>query len=144
MVMPTLGTGTGIWAIDFADQFPSASVIATDLTPIQPALVPPNLEFQIDDFTEPWTFRKESFDFIHARSLYGCVADYTVFYAQVYEHLVPGGWFEHKETSVVPRAQDDSIKGTSLESYGPLALRAGDAFGKTFRISDETQKYMEE
>jgi SAM-dependent methyltransferase len=71
-----LGTGTGIWAIDFADQFPSASVIATDLSPIQPSIVPPNLEFQIDDFTQPWTFRPSSFDFIHARSIYGSVADY--------------------------------------------------------------------
>ena len=58
------GTGTGIWAIDFADAYPSASVIATDLTPIQPQMVPPNLEFQIDDFTQPWTFPPNHFDFI--------------------------------------------------------------------------------
>ena len=32
-----VGTGTGIWAIDFADEFPSASVIGTDLSPIQPS-----------------------------------------------------------------------------------------------------------
>lgn len=42
-----LGTGTGIWAIDFADQYPSAAVVATDLSPIQPPNVPPNLEFQL-------------------------------------------------------------------------------------------------
>lgn len=30
-----VGTGTGIWAIDFADQYPSAEVIGTDLSPIQ-------------------------------------------------------------------------------------------------------------
>lgn len=33
-----LGTGTGIWAIEIADKFPSASVIGTDLSPVQPAL----------------------------------------------------------------------------------------------------------
>ncbi|KAF4467084.1 methyltransferase [Fusarium albosuccineum] len=38
-----VGTGTGIWAIDFADEFPSATVIGTDLSPIQPAWIPPNL-----------------------------------------------------------------------------------------------------
>lgn len=32
-----IGTGTGIWAIDFADQFPTAEVIGTDLSPIQPS-----------------------------------------------------------------------------------------------------------
>ena len=30
-----LGTGTGIWAIDVADLYPSALVIGTDLSPIQ-------------------------------------------------------------------------------------------------------------
>ncbi len=31
-----LGTGTGIWAMEFADQFQSAEVLGTDLSPIQP------------------------------------------------------------------------------------------------------------
>lgn len=33
-----LGTGTGIWAIDMADKYPSARVIGTDLSPVQPTL----------------------------------------------------------------------------------------------------------
>ncbi|KAE8445758.1 hypothetical protein EG329_012816 [Mollisiaceae sp. DMI_Dod_QoI] len=32
-----IATGTGIWAIEFAEEFPSASVLGTDLSPIQPA-----------------------------------------------------------------------------------------------------------
>ncbi|KAI5804780.1 hypothetical protein DFH27DRAFT_645042 [Peziza echinospora] len=31
-----VGTGTGIWVIDFADAFPQAEIRATDLSPIQP------------------------------------------------------------------------------------------------------------
>lgn len=138
-----LGTGTGIWAIDFADQFPSASVIATDLSPIQPAEVPPNLEFQIDDFCEPWTFTKDTFDFIHARSIYGCVADYSTLYAEVRNHLKPGGWFEQVELAVELLSEDGSTRGTSLEMWGPIALEAGDRFGKTLRIVDETKEHME-
>ena len=46
------GTGTGIWAIDVADEFPSALVIGTDLSPIQPTTVPPNCRFYVDDFEE--------------------------------------------------------------------------------------------
>ncbi|KAM5349494.1 hypothetical protein ACJ41O_005999 [Fusarium nematophilum] len=38
-----VGTGTGLWAIDFADKYPHASVIGIDLFPIQPTWVPPNL-----------------------------------------------------------------------------------------------------
>ena len=62
-------------------------VLGTDLSPTQPSLVPPNLKFEVDDFTEPWLFRKESFDFIHARSLYGCVADWSTFYKEALEFV---------------------------------------------------------
>lgn len=30
------GTGTGIWAIDMADEYPEAEVLGVDLSPIQP------------------------------------------------------------------------------------------------------------
>ncbi|KAF2452464.1 putative methyltransferase [Lineolata rhizophorae] len=140
-----LGTGTGIWAMDFADAYPSASVVATDLSPIQPAMVPPNLEFQIDDFTAaPWTFSPASFDFIHARCIYGCVADYGALYGEVLAALKPGAWFEQAEISVVPRADDGSIAGTSMEMWGPWALEAGDKFGKSFSIAEDSGKLMRE
>jgi len=44
-----LATGTGRWAIEMADKFPEAQIIGTDLSPIQPRIVPPNLNFYIDN-----------------------------------------------------------------------------------------------
>lgn len=44
-----LGTGTGIWAIDVADLFENAEVLANDLSPIQPSNVPLNVRFEVDD-----------------------------------------------------------------------------------------------
>lgn len=38
-----VGTGTGLWAIDFGDKYPSATVLGTDISPIQPNWVPPNV-----------------------------------------------------------------------------------------------------
>lgn len=38
--------GTGIWAIDFGDMCPKCEVIGTDLSPIQPKWVPPNVRFE--------------------------------------------------------------------------------------------------
>ncbi|WEW60687.1 hypothetical protein PRK78_006174 [Emydomyces testavorans] len=50
-----VGTGTGIWALDFADEFPSAEVIGTDLSPIQPSLnLKPGGYIEIQDTQFPF------------------------------------------------------------------------------------------
>jgi methylase of polypeptide subunit release factors len=36
-----VGTGTGIWAIEFAEEHPNAQVTGTDLSPIQPEMLAP-------------------------------------------------------------------------------------------------------
>ena len=65
-----MGTGTGIWAIDFADEYSSAMVIGNDLSPIQPAWVPTNCKFIIDDIESDWVYRPdEPFDYIHGSSV---------------------------------------------------------------------------
>ncbi|OSS50807.1 hypothetical protein B5807_04578 [Epicoccum nigrum] len=139
-----LGTGTGIWAIDFADKHPSAEVLGTDLSPTQPSLIPPNLHFEVDDFTEPWVFRKESFDFIHARCLYGCVADWPAFYKEVLAHLQPGAYFEQVEMSVAPKSDDGTVLPDSMfDQWGKTSLLLGDKFGKTLRVVDEAKGNMQ-
>ncbi len=44
-----IATGTGSWAIEMGDKYPEADIIGTDLSPIQPAFVPPNVRFFIED-----------------------------------------------------------------------------------------------
>lgn len=139
-----LGTGTGIWALEFADAYPSASVIATDLSPIQPLFVPPNLSFQIDNMEDEWTFRQDHFDFIHARCVYGSVADYPALYRQALKHLKPGAWFEQAEISVTAQSEDGTTAGTKLEEWGPLAVKAGVVFGRSFSIAEDMKGLMEE
>ena len=68
--------------MDFADEHPSAAIIGTDLSPIQPAWVPPNLKFEIDDCEAEWTYPENHFDYIHIRSLFGCIQDWHRLYAQ--------------------------------------------------------------
>ncbi|XP_014550639.1 hypothetical protein COCVIDRAFT_31686 [Bipolaris victoriae FI3] len=139
-----LGTGTGIWAIDFADRFPSCEVLGTDLSPTQPSMIPPNLRFEVDDFTEPWLFRKESFDLIHARSLFGCVADWPKFYQEALDHLQPGGWFEQLEMSVVPKSDDGTVEpGSIFDKWGKISVELGEKFGKSLRTADEAKAGIE-
>ncbi len=49
-----IGTGTGIWAIEVGDRFPSARVRGVDLSPIQPIWVPTNVDFLVDDCEKEW------------------------------------------------------------------------------------------
>jgi SAM-dependent methyltransferase len=79
-----IGTGTGIWAIDFADSHPESQVVGIDLSPIQPSFIPPNLKFEVDDLEEPWTFSGK-FDFIYSRMMTGSFSNWSRFFQQSFE-----------------------------------------------------------
>lgn len=91
-----IGCGTGDWAIMIGEQFPSATVIGTDLSPIQPTLVPRNVKFYVEDAEDEWTFDK-GFDLVHGRMLAGSISDWTKFFRQAFGQLKPGGWIEMNE-----------------------------------------------
>ncbi|KAH7166430.1 S-adenosyl-L-methionine-dependent methyltransferase [Dactylonectria macrodidyma] len=108
-----IGTGTGIWAIDIGDAYPSAEVIGTDLSPIQSEWVPPNGQFQVDDATLDWTFAENKFDFIHARTLAGAIQDWTDLVRKCFTHCKPGGQVEISEGRANFFCDDDTLDKTS-------------------------------
>ncbi len=118
-----LGTGTGIWAIDFADEFPATMVLGTDLSPIQPDWVPPNCKFEIDDFTDEWTFGEDRFDYIHMRTLHASVPDWSVLYGRCMRALKPGGYLEQAEYSPQFTSEDDSIAPDSAIAHSNRVAR---------------------
>ena len=104
-----IGTGTGIWAIDFADTHPSSHVVGNDLSPIQPGYTPPNLEFVVDDIEDEWTYRDKPFDFIHARYLAGAIRNWPRLVGQVYACTKPGGWVEFQDWDTMVQSPDGSV-----------------------------------
>ncbi|KAH7012949.1 S-adenosyl-L-methionine-dependent methyltransferase [Ilyonectria destructans] len=142
-----IGTGTGIWAIDFADEFPGADVIGTDISPIQPSWVPPNLQFQIDDCTQEWTFAPDSLDYVHIRFLSGCIADWPALFKQAYKCLKPGGIIETMEPSANIESDDGTVDETSaMGQWGKIFIEGGQKIGRTFTVfQDNVQnKSLEE
>ncbi|KAL4919272.1 S-adenosyl-L-methionine-dependent methyltransferase [Aspergillus aurantiobrunneus] len=134
-----VGTGTGIWAIDVADEFPSARVTGVDLSPIQPPFVPPNCIFEIDDVTLPWTYPPDQFDYIHIRELFGCIPDWDEFFRNCWHCLKPGGYIEVVEHSVQPVADDETMPADHFyHEWGRIVVESGERFGKTFRIWEES------
>lgn len=88
-----VGTGTGIWAIDFADDHPESTVLGIDLSPIQPSFIPPNVTFEVDDLEQPWTYTQK-FDLIYSRMMIGSFANVPQFVKQAFDNLAPGGTLE--------------------------------------------------
>ncbi|KAI1779040.1 S-adenosyl-L-methionine-dependent methyltransferase [Hypoxylon cercidicola] len=130
-----IGTGSGIWAIDFADQYPNAEVIGTDLSPTQPLWVPPNVKFELDDCTQPWTWAENTFDFVHARYLFGAIGDWDELFRQAYKVTKPGGWVQSCEADVVMLSDDGTIPAdSSTELFWNMLYRsAGEKLGVSFQ-----------
>ncbi|XEV01504.1 hypothetical protein FSHL1_006791 [Fusarium sambucinum] len=128
-----VGTGTGIWAIDFADQYPNAEVIGTDLSPIQPSWVPPNVKFELEDATRDWTWSDNSFDFVHMRYLIGAIADWGALFKEAFRCCKPGGSIESVEVNPVFYSDDETIKdATAIQTWNKLFKEASKAFGRSF------------
>ncbi|KAK4449055.1 S-adenosyl-L-methionine-dependent methyltransferase [Podospora aff. communis PSN243] len=135
-----VGTGTGIWAVDFADEFPATSVVGVDLSPIQSHFVPPNLSFQVDDVEEPWTWGVK-YDFIYSRMMTAALADWPRFFERAYDGLAPGGWLELAD--ICPLTSDDgTLKEEHAASKWVNHLMEGcKAIGRPF---DGAIKYKEQ
>ncbi|CBF73551.1 hypothetical protein AN7933.2 [Aspergillus nidulans FGSC A4] len=138
-----LGTGTGIWAIDFADQHPSVNVIGMDLSPIQPSWVPQNLKFEIDDYEKQWTWA-QNFDFIHGRMLSGSIANEKNLFRQAYEFLAPGGWFELMDFSFPVRSDDGTMAGTAFETLNNKMMEGLRRFGRDGALPEQYKQLMTE
>lgn len=93
-----VGTGTGLWAIEVAEEISNAQVTGIDLSPIQPNVTPPNLYFEVMDAEDQWNGFEESFDLIHTQFMNGIsIRTWQPFYKQAITSLLPGGWVENHE-----------------------------------------------
>lgn len=153
---------------DFGDLYPNCEVRGTDVSPIQPTWVPPNvflyvrssslthdlsatLESQltrpsdIEDCLQPWTFDPNTFDYVHIRYMVGSIGDWTELFRQAFAACKPGGYLETYEGSAVLDS-DDGTLGEYMAQWGNFFVEGGKKIGKPFTVlADGTQrKAMEE
>ncbi|GKT89793.1 methyltransferase domain-containing protein [Colletotrichum tofieldiae] len=83
-----IGTGTGLWAIDFGEEHPEA---------------------EVDDVDEPWLY-SQPFDYIHIRGMTSSIADWKKFLKQTYNGLSPGGYVELFEGHLRGESDDGTLK----------------------------------
>jgi SAM-dependent methyltransferase len=138
-----LGTGTGIWAIEFADEYPSASVTGADLSAMQPGWVPPNCWFEIWDVSNPWTDSPNSIDYVHCRQLYG--VEEKLPFRESFRALVPGGWLEVIQMALPLVSDDGSLrKEMALSRWQDKMIEASKLFGISFDNPPHYEQWMKE
>lgn len=139
-----VGTGTGIWAIDMADKYPSAQVLGIDLSPLQPKWVPPNCKFEVDDAELEWTYRSDYFSFIHFRNVAQGITKWRQVLAEAYRCTKRGGYVELSESGAMLYSDDDSLAPENpARRWGELMTEAMAKSGRTAPVDGHLSERLE-
>ncbi|KAL1623652.1 hypothetical protein SLS56_008173 [Neofusicoccum ribis] len=129
-----VGTGTGLWALDFADAHPDSQIIGGTA---------PNCHFIIDDAESDWVFtEKESFDYIHARYLYPGISDWPRLWQQAFDNMRPGGWAESQEISAWFYSDEPGFESSNIHYWQETIDDATAKMGKRFNTAHEQKQHM--
>lgn len=136
-----IATGTGIWAIKFAQRHPQSIVIGTDLSAIQPRPNVPNCSFVKEDSEKPWVSACP-FDYIHLRFVNTCFDDPKLVMKQAFEKLNPGGFVEFQDTAAKFHDMDGKLEGTALKRWSDLCIRGAAAMGRDIMVSQHYKEWL--
>jgi len=117
-----VGCGSGAWAIEAATQFPDATVVAVDRSPLPNRPLPPNLTFQLADLAKEVDFGPDRFDIVHARFVFGHVSNGQDAFRRVARLVKPGGLLLVEDVDML----------SYYETSGPAAGQFGSALKPTF------------
>ncbi|TAQ83846.1 hypothetical protein B7494_g7830 [Chlorociboria aeruginascens] len=133
-----IGTGTGIWAIEFVKSLPFPS--KTHVSKLTSA--PPNCHFEIDDAEDEWVYRQK-FDYIHGRLMVSCFNDASSVFRKAYDGLQPGGYFEMQDALTITSI-DSSGEDSALMRWVTLMIEAAKKLGRDFEKVKRYKGWMEE
>ena len=90
----------------------------------------------MEDYTRPWTFASESFDFVHLRWLLGSVPDWEFLFRETFKALKPGGWVQSFEPSPIYKSDHKDIRGSAIDEWGKFFTKYSKK-GPTFLVLEE-------
>ncbi|KUJ15418.1 S-adenosyl-L-methionine-dependent methyltransferase [Mollisia scopiformis] len=125
-----IGTGTGIWAVDFAKQYPNCHVTGFDISPCNPTSPPPNTTFLTHNAeSTPWPFTQK-FHYIHGRAMMSCFDSAALVIQEAYQNLEPGGWLELQDVVAPWTDVDGSLSNSALLHFHTLTISAAAQIGR--------------
>ncbi|KAH8658298.1 S-adenosyl-L-methionine-dependent methyltransferase [Xylariales sp. PMI_506] len=142
-----IATGTGIWAIQLAEQFPEAQVIGTDLSAIQPTNKPDNCTFIRDDAEAEWVF-EHKFDFVHLRFVFSCFTDPRATMREAFANMNSGAWIEYQDASIEQVGSMDgpeAIDGSAFQRWSKALIDGtAAAMGRNIEVAPHYKSWLEE
>ncbi|KAF9918689.1 hypothetical protein FBU30_011323 [Linnemannia zychae] len=117
-----VATGTGVWALEMAHEFPKAEIHGVDISAIFPTEIkPPNCHFQLCNILEGLPFPDNHFDFIYQRLLVYALspAQRRQVNAELLRVLKPEGYLQLVESDGIvynSGPQMEKINQLSLET----------------------------
>ncbi|KAK1236955.1 hypothetical protein MKX08_007903 [Trichoderma sp. CBMAI-0020] len=139
-----VATGTGIWAMQYAEQHPRSTVLGVDLSITKPQeLLPDNCQFQQLD-AENGDWPPTQFDYIHFGHVIACFDDTKAVMKKAFDHMKPGGWIELHDPEIRNIASGDSVKGTAVEEWVEMVLKGGRVVGRDMLKSAHYEAWLSE
>ena len=130
-----VGSGTGIWAMDMAQQFPHAHILGVDIALTSlPQTLPGTCVFVQADILQGLPFPAHQFDFTHQRLLVGAIP--APRWPEVVRELVrvtrPRGWIELLEVGITVQNA-----GPATERLLAWVRETSQVFGIEFKMVEQ-------
>ncbi|KAK7980457.1 hypothetical protein PG989_012914 [Apiospora arundinis] len=138
-----VGTGTGAWANDFAEEHPQCQVIGIDLTTIQPSRVP-NCTFRRADAEDEWVYYPRKFDFVYMRCMNVCFDNPQGVLRQAFLNMNPGATIEYQSSTWEICSDDGTAEGTNLERWLQLLTAGAKAMGRDALSCLRVEQWLKE
>jgi SAM-dependent methyltransferase len=142
-----IGTGSGVWAAEFATEHPAAEVFGIDNYP-QPVIVAPhNCRFMIQDAEQEWQVGDAKFDIIHSRLVPFHAKEVPSVFRRCYEYLKPGGYIEIQD--MLPPFRTDEPAGApehalKIVQWARLRKEAASKLGIEYSITSRLPEILSE
>ncbi|OBR03946.1 Methyltransferase domain-containing protein [Colletotrichum higginsianum IMI 349063] len=156
-----VGTGTGVWAMAYADEHPEAivrnrpnlslfcdggawltyicvQVTGVDISPIQPQAVAPNCFFEIYNVEGNWPWRTPH-DFIFIRHMNTAFADWSETIEKAFRSLEPGGYIELQDNTFPIMSHEGTLPPNSaIAKWSSMLMESTRILG---RPCDEPSRF---
>lgn len=147
-----IGTGTGIWAAEFAARYPASTVLGIDLFPPSITPVPTNCHFRVLDVESDntdWDLifpDGKTYDIIHTRMVLLTLRHTRKLVERCFRALRPNGFVEFQEKQDPYRTDDPdpTAQDTPLLRHSRLRMQAALNCGLDRAVAGKVPGWMRE